>query len=115
MLSSPVLNNILLMVKLFTHPKIAQVAVFGMPDPRMGEEIVAWVQLHAGETMSEDELCDFCRDGLAHFKVPKFVRFVDDFPMTVTGKLQKFKMRETMEAERTSDLGNAEVVQTSTA
>ena len=79
---------------LFTHPKIAQAAVFGVPDPRMGEEIAVWVQLHAGERMSEEELHDFCRAGLAHFKVPKIVRFVDDFPMTVTGKLQKFKMRE---------------------
>ena len=82
---------------LFTHPKIAQVAVFGVPDPRMGEEIAAWVQLHAGEDMSEDELRTFCRDGMAHFKVPKFIRFVNEFPMTVTGKLQKFKMREAME------------------
>ncbi len=84
---------------LFTHPKIAQVAVFGVPDLRMGEEIAAWVQIHAGEHMNEDELRTFCRDGLAHFKVPKFIRFVDDFPMTVTGKLQKFKMREAMEDE----------------
>ncbi len=88
---------------LFSHPKIAQVAVFGVPDPRMGEEIAAWIQLHAGEHMSEEELRAFCRDGLAHFKVPKLVRFVDDFPMTVTGKLQKFKMREIMESERSRD------------
>ena len=85
---------------LFTHPKIAQAAVFGVSDPRLGEEIAAWVQLHAGEHMSENELRDFCREGLAHFKVPKFIRFVDDFPMTVTGKLQKFKMREAMESEK---------------
>ncbi len=84
---------------LFTHPKIAQVAVFGLPDPRMGEEIVAWVQTHAGEQLSGDELRAFCRDGLAHFKMPKYIRFVDEFPMTVTGKLQKFKMREVMENE----------------
>ncbi len=84
---------------LFTHPKIAQVAIFGVADPRMGEEIAVWVQLHAGEEMDEDELHSFCRAGMAHFKVPKFVRFVEDFPMTVTGKLQKFKMREITEEE----------------
>jgi fatty-acyl-CoA synthase len=81
---------------LFTHPKIAQVAIFGIPDEKLGEEIVAWVQLHTGEEMSEKELRDFSREGLAHFKVPKFIRFVDEFPMTVTGKIQKFKMREQM-------------------
>jgi fatty-acyl-CoA synthase len=79
---------------IFTHPKVAQVAVFGVPDERMGEEIMAWVQLHVGETMTEDELRAFCRDGMAHFKVPRYVRFVDEFPMTVTGKLQKFRMQE---------------------
>jgi fatty-acyl-CoA synthase len=79
---------------LFTHPKIAQVAVFGVPDPKMGEEIAVWVQLHGGETMTEDELVRFAKDGLAHFKVPRRIRFVDEFPMTVTGKLQKFRMQE---------------------
>jgi fatty-acyl-CoA synthase len=79
---------------LFSHPKIAQVAVFGMPDETLGEEITAWVQLHTGESMAEDEFKAFCRDGLSHFKVPRVVRFVDEFPMTVTGKLQKFKMQE---------------------
>jgi fatty-acyl-CoA synthase len=79
---------------LFTHPKIAQVAVFGVPDERMGEEVAAWVQLHAGESMTEEELLAFCRDGMAHFKVPRYIRFVEEFPMTVTGKLQKFRMRE---------------------
>jgi fatty-acyl-CoA synthase len=81
---------------LFTHPKIAQVAIFGIPDEKLGEEIVAWVQLHTGEEMNEKELRDFTREGLAHFKVPRFIRFVDEFPMTVTGKIQKFKMREQM-------------------
>jgi fatty-acyl-CoA synthase len=79
---------------LFTHPKIAQVAVFGVPDPFYGEEIMAWVQLHAGETATEDEIRAFCQDKIAHFKIPKYVWFVDEFPMTVTGKLQKFRMRE---------------------
>jgi len=79
---------------LFTHPKIAQAAVFGMPDPRMGEEIAVWIRLNESEQMSEDELRKYCRAGMAHFKVPTLIRFVDEFPMTVTGKLQKFKMSE---------------------
>ena len=79
---------------LFTHPKVAQVAVFGIPDEYYGEEVMAWVQLHAGETATEEELREFCKDQIAHFKIPKHIWFVDEFPMTVTGKLQKFRMRE---------------------
>ena len=79
---------------LFAHPKISQAAVFGVPDEFYGEEICAWVELHPGETMSEDELREYCGEGLAHFMVPKYLRFVTEFPMTVTGKLQKFRMRE---------------------
>jgi fatty-acyl-CoA synthase len=83
---------------LYTNIKIAEVQVFGVPDPKMGEEICAWVQLHPGETMTEDELKDFCRDQITHFKIPRHVRFVDEYPMTVTGKIQKFIMREQMQA-----------------
>ena len=79
---------------LFTHPKIAQVAVFGIPDKFYGEEVMAWIQLHAGETATEDEIRAFCKEQIAHFKIPKYIWFVEDFPMTVTGKLQKFRMRE---------------------
>jgi fatty-acyl-CoA synthase len=79
---------------LFTHPKIAGVAVFGIPDDFYGEEVMAWVELHAGESLTEEELRDFCRGYLAHFKIPKTIWFVNEFPMTVTGKLQKFRMRE---------------------
>ena len=79
---------------LFTHPKISEVAVFGIPDEYFGEEVMAWIQLQADESMSEDEVRDFCKGKLAHFKIPKYIRFVDEFPMTVTGKLQKFRMRE---------------------
>ncbi|MEN8213837.1 MAG: AMP-binding protein [Pseudomonadota bacterium] len=79
---------------LFTHPKVAEVAVFGIPDDYFGEEVMAWIQLHAGEMASEEEMRAFCRDKLAHYKVPKSIRFVDEFPMTVTGKVQKFRMRE---------------------
>ncbi len=79
---------------LFTHPKVAQVAVFGIPDEFYGETVMAWVQLHAGEQATETEIQEFCKDHIAHFKVPKTIWFVDEFPMTVTGKLQKFRMQE---------------------
>ncbi len=79
---------------LFTHPKVAQVAVFGIPDAFYGEEVMAWIQLHAGEQVTEADIREFCKDRIAHFKIPKYVWIVDEFPMTVTGKLQKFRMRE---------------------
>jgi fatty-acyl-CoA synthase len=79
---------------IFTHPKVALVAVFGVPDAFYGEEVAAWIQTHEGEDLTEEEMRDYCRERLAHFKVPKHIRFVDEFPMTVTGKLQKFRMRE---------------------
>jgi fatty-acyl-CoA synthase len=77
-----------------SHPKVAQVGVIGVPDDFYGEAVMAWIQLHAGETVSAEEIRAFCKDRLAHFKVPAHIRFVDEFPMTVTGKLQKFRMRE---------------------
>jgi fatty-acyl-CoA synthase len=86
---------------LYTHPKITDVQVFGVPDPKYGEEICAWVKLRPGETMDEEELRDYCRGRIAHYKVPRYVRFVEDFPMTITGKMQKFIMRERM----ANDLG----------
>jgi fatty-acyl-CoA synthase len=79
---------------IFTHPKVAAIAVFGIPDEYYGEEIMAWIQLHEGTTATEDEIREFCEDRIAHFKIPKYICFVDEFPMTVTGKLQKFRMRE---------------------
>jgi fatty-acyl-CoA synthase len=84
---------------LYTHPAIAEVQVFGVPDPRMGEEVCAWVQLRPGSSLTEDALKDFCRDRISHFKIPRYVRFVNEFPMTVTGKIQKFVMREVMSQE----------------
>lgn len=81
---------------LFRHPKIQSVQVFGVPDPKYGEEVCAWIVLRAGETMTDDELREFCRGQIAHYKVPRYVRFVDELPMTVTGKVQKFVMRERM-------------------
>jgi fatty-acyl-CoA synthase len=73
---------------------VAQVAVVGVPDARYGEQVAAWICLHEGETATEDELRDFCRERIAHFKVPRYIRFVDALPMTVTGKIQKFVLRE---------------------
>ncbi len=84
---------------LYRHPKISDVQVFGVPDSRFGEELCAWVRLREGESMTEDDVREFCRGQIAHYKVPRFVRFVDEFPMTVTGKMQKFLMRARMEQE----------------
>ena len=85
---------------IFTHPKVAEVAVFGVPDEYYGEEVMAWIQLHAGETASEQEIQEFCTGKIAHFKVPKRIQFVKEFPMTVTGKLQKFQMQEMVLGQR---------------
>jgi len=84
---------------LYGHPKILDVQVIGVPDPRFGEEICACIRLRAGEVASEEEIRAFCRDRIAHYKVPRYVRFVDAFPMTITGKVQKFVMRERTIAE----------------
>jgi fatty-acyl-CoA synthase len=79
---------------LYRHPKIEDVQVFGVPDHRFGEELCAWIKVRAGESLTAEEVRDFCRDQIAHYKVPRNIRFVDEFPMTVTGKVQKFVMRE---------------------
>ncbi len=84
---------------LYRHPRIEEVQVFGVPDARFGEELCAWIKPRAGEALSEEEVRDFCRGQIAHYKVPRHIRFVAEFPMTVTGKVQKFLMRETMERE----------------
>jgi fatty-acyl-CoA synthase len=91
---------------LYRHPKIQDVQVFGVPDERYGEELCAWIRLRSGETLTAEDVRDFCRDQIAHYKVPRHIRFVDEFPMTVTGKIQKFIMREQM----TQELGVKEVV-----
>ncbi len=84
---------------LYRHPAIQDIQAFGVPDPKYGEELCAWVKLRAGESLTEAEVQAFCRGQIAHQKVPRYVRFVDEFPMTVTGKMQKFLMREAMERE----------------
>jgi len=84
---------------LYRHPKIQDVQVFGVPDAHYGEQVCAWVMLVNGETMNHEELLDFCRDQIAHQKLPHYVRFVSEFPLTVTGKIQKFAMRAAMIAE----------------
>ncbi len=95
---------------LYTHPAIADVQVVGVPDERYGEELMAWVVVRSGSTLSDDELRNFCRGRIAHFKIPRYVKFVDSFPMTVTGKVQKYKMREMAIEEL--DLREAAVVAT---
>jgi len=78
----------------FTHPAVADVQVIGIPDERYGEEIVAWVKFHPGHVANELELQTWCKGRIAHYKTPKYFKFVEAFPMTVTGKIQKFRMRE---------------------
>jgi fatty-acyl-CoA synthase len=79
---------------LYTHPAVADVQVIGVPDERYGEELMAWVIPRTGSTVSEEEIREFCKGQIARFKIPRYVKLVDSFPMTVTGKVQKFKMRE---------------------
>jgi fatty-acyl-CoA synthase len=85
---------------LYTHPDVADVQVIGVPDERYGEQVCAWVVLKEGAPLTEEELREFCRGNIARYKIPHYIRFVDSFPMTVTGKIQKFKMRELEIAER---------------
>ncbi|WP_314598881.1 AMP-binding protein [Burkholderia aenigmatica] len=81
---------------LFRHPKIQSVQVFGVPDTKYGEELCAWIVLRADEQMTEDDVRAFCQGQIAHYKIPRYIRFVDELPMTVTGKVQKFVMRQQM-------------------
>ncbi len=96
---------------LYTHPAVADAQVIGVPDERFGEEIMAWVRLAPGADLTEEGLKDFCRGRIAHFKVPRYVKFVSEFPMTVTGKIRKVEMRERSIAE----LGLEAVAATKTA
>ena len=96
---------------LYRHPKVEDVQVIGVPDRKFGEEVAAWIKLRAGTESTESEIREFCMGHLAYFKVPKYVKFVDSFPTTVTGKIQKFKMRE----QAIADLGLADVAAIETA
>ena len=84
---------------LYRHPDIEDVQIFGVPDRKYGEEICAWVKLREGASASPEDIRAFCEGQIAHYKIPRYVKFVDGFPMTVTGKIQKYKMREAMAEE----------------
>jgi len=88
---------------LYTHPKIDEVEVIGVPDRKYGEEVCAWIKLHQGEQATADEIRSYCEGRIAHFKIPRYIKFVQSFPMTVTGKVQKFVMREQMDKELADD------------
>ncbi len=79
---------------LYTHPDISDVQVIGVPDVKYGEELMAWIKLKEGTNRTPEEIKEFCKGRIAHFKVPRYIKFVDSFPMTVSGKIQKYKMRE---------------------
>jgi fatty-acyl-CoA synthase len=85
---------------LYTHPKVADVYVVGLPDARLGETVCAWIRLKPGQAATEEEIRQFCRGRIAYFKIPHYVRFVDAFPMTVTNKVQKYLIREQEIRER---------------
>jgi fatty-acyl-CoA synthase len=84
---------------LYRHPKVQSVQVFGVPDAKYGEEIAAWIIVKPGQECTADEIRDFCREQIAHYKIPRHIRFVPELPMTVTGKAQKFVMRAKMVEE----------------
>jgi fatty-acyl-CoA synthase len=84
---------------LYTHPAIQEVQVFGIPHEKYGEQVCAWIKLQDGSSVDTTGISDYCRDKITHFKIPAIIRFVDEFPMTVTGKIQKFKMKEQMVAD----------------
>src|SRR6201996_3893799 len=79
---------------LYRHPKVQDVQVIGVPDPRYGEEICAWIKLREGQSATPEEIREFCKGQIAHYKIPRYIEFVAEFPMTITGKIQKFVMRE---------------------
>ena len=92
---------------LYLHPKVLEVQVFGVPDRKMGEEVAAWIQLREGESATTEEIKAYCRGEIAHFKIPNHIRFVTAFPMTVTGKIQKFEMSKALAAELGLESGTA--------
>ena len=78
----------------YTNPKVSDVQLIGIPDQRFGEEVMVWVMLKPGENAGEEEIKDFCRERIAQYKVPRHIKFVSEFPMSVAGKIQKFRMRK---------------------
>ena len=96
--------------RLFQHPAIEDAQVVGVPDRLFGEQLLACVKLRTGQTATEQQLIDFCRESLAHLKVPRYWQFVDAFPMTVTGKVQKYRIRQ--DAIKTLGLQDLEDQQT---
>ncbi|MBT8214716.1 MAG: AMP-binding protein, partial [Acidimicrobiia bacterium] len=93
---------------LFTHPGIVDAQVIGVPDQRFGEQLMAWIKPAPGVDLTEDDVREFCKGRIAHYKVPAYIRFIDEFPMTVTGKIQKYRLREM----GIDDLGIADEVET---
>jgi fatty-acyl-CoA synthase len=96
---------------LYTHPAISDVQVIGVPDKKYGEELMAWIKLKNGASATPEEIKAFCKGRIAHFKIPRYIKFVDDFPMTVSGKIQKYKMRE----DSIKELGLEEAAEMKTA
>jgi fatty-acyl-CoA synthase len=96
---------------LYTHPDVSDVQVIGVPSEKYGEEVMAWVRVREGETLTAEQLTDYCKGKIATYKIPRYWKFVDGFPMTVTGKIQKFKMRE----EALEELGLHEAASVRTA
>jgi fatty-acyl-CoA synthase len=84
---------------LYRHPLVQDVQVVGVPDPKYGEELCAWIIPKPDAAPTEDDIRDFCKGQIAHYKIPRYIRFVQSFPLTITGKVQKFKIRETMQQE----------------
>jgi fatty-acyl-CoA synthase len=96
---------------LYEHPAISDVQVIGVPDMKYGEELCAWIKLKNGSTVTPDEIKAFCKGKIAHYKIPRYIKFADEFPMTISGKIQKFKMREMS----TKELGLEDVAKIKTA
>jgi fatty-acyl-CoA synthase len=84
---------------LYRHPQVQDVQVVGIPDQKYGEELCAWIIVRPGQTLDEEAIRAFCKGQIAHYKVPRYIRFVSEFPMTVTGKIQKFKIRDEMKQQ----------------
>src|SRR5690606_7916095 len=81
---------------LYRHPAVSDVQVIGLPDPKYGEELCAWIILKTGQSATAEDIRAFCQGQIAHYKVPRYIKFVEAFPMTITGKIQKYVMRERM-------------------